>query len=94
MIGGFRRIGLSDPRLVVIVDVREAAYIRAQGTPLKNAFEAKGIPVVMLEPAKLKESALVSQAVKAAFRGQKAILDEVLAEPLLSLPKWWWSVAA
>jgi len=94
MIDGFRRIGLSDPRLVVIVDVREAAYIRAQGTPLKNAFEAKGIPVVMLEPAKLKESALVSQAVKAAFRGQKAILDEVLAEPLLSLPKWWWSVAA
>jgi hypothetical protein len=61
---------------------------------MKEAFERRSVPVVMLTPKELAESALVSQAVKVALKGQTAIIEEILNESLLDLPKWWYSLEA
>lgn len=89
MIDAYRAKGYRDPRLVIIVEIPSTDPGFDQ---LKRAFESRNIPVVKLAPKQLNESALVTQAVKMAMKGQKAVLDEVMSEPLLSLPKWWYSV--
>jgi len=80
--------GLPKPKAVVIVNVGVIQSDR----PLKCAFERNGIPVTEITPETLKESALVSQAIRIAVKGQVALVDEIMAEPLLTLPKWWYSV--
>jgi len=57
-----------------------------------DSDEACGIPVVELKPSQLSESALVSQAIKTALKGAAVVLDEIMATPLLTLPKWWGSI--
>jgi hypothetical protein len=59
---------------------------------LSEQFKRCGIPVVVLDPNQLTESALVAQSIKTAIKGTSAILDEIMAEPLLTLPKWWYAV--
>jgi len=81
-----RKAGLPDPKMVVIIDVGHG------DTTLKRGFESCGIPVAVLKPEQLSESALVSQAVKSALKGASAIIEEIMSEPLLQLPKWWCSV--
>jgi hypothetical protein len=61
---------------------------------LKEGLERNGIPVTVVSPRALKESALVSQAIKTALVGANAVLDDIMAEPLLTLPRWWHSVKA
>jgi hypothetical protein len=87
MIQNFRANGVPDPKQVVIINVGHVTNV------LKNGLTACGIPVVELNPNQLSESALVSQAIKVALKGTTAVIDEILATPLLSLPKWWESLA-
>ena len=87
MIQNFRRKGIPDPTQVVIINAGRVCSI------LKDGFTRCGIPVAELNPNQLSESALVSQSIKIALKGTTAILDDILATPLLTLPKWWESVA-
>lgn len=86
MIDHFRQMGVADPKMVVII------HIGRDRETLKEAFERKGIPVATLQPNQLNESALVAQAVKASLRGASPVIAEIMAQPLLSLPKWWEAV--
>ena len=86
MIKKFRSAGIPDPKQVVIINVGSIDPVLSRG------LMASGIPVVELKPDQLSESALVGQAIKTALKGVSVILDEILATPLLSLPKWWESV--
>ena len=79
--------GLSKPKAVVIVNVGNL-----YNHDLRDAFVRNQIPVTEITPESLKESALVSQAIKTAVRGAVAIIDEIMAEPLLQLPRWWYSI--
>jgi hypothetical protein len=84
-----RAKGWADPKVVVIVDF--SSYT-AKG-PLQVAFESLDIPVSIIKPNALTESALVAQAVGVAIRGAVAIIDDIMATPLLELPQWWQSIA-
>ena len=61
-------------------------------TDLENGFKHAGVPCVVVFPNALTQSALVSQTIKTAVKGQTAIIDEIMATPLLKLPEWWESV--
>lgn len=80
--------GLGKPKAVVIVNVDN----HWNDNTLKVGFEKAGIPVTEINPDSLKESALVTQTIKTALLGANAILDDIMAEPLLTLPSWWYSV--
>lgn len=86
MIKYFDKKGLPRPQAVVIVRVGTYHEI------LKNGLEAAGIPVSVIKPEALTESALVAQAIKTAMKGASAVIDEVMNTPLLKLPAWWESV--
>ena len=79
--------GYSKPKAAVIVHIGNAQA--KSEMKLKDALVAEGIPTTVITPESLKESALVSQAVKTALRGANAIIEEIMNEPLLSLPRWW-----
>ena len=81
------RKGLPKPKAAVIVHVGSSRH-----NMLKEQLEANGIPTTIMKPSTLTESALVSQAVKTAMRGATSIIDEIMEEPLLELPKWWETV--
>jgi hypothetical protein len=85
MVDSFRCKGLPDPKQVVIIAI-------GRSTTLKDEFEALGIPVSVLKPEQLSESALVAQAIKIAIKGATALIDEVMNTKLLSLPKWYEAV--
>lgn len=59
---------------------------------VKRAYEANGIPVAVLSPDALTESALVVQTVKEAMLGPSAVIDEIMATDLLELPKYYFTV--
>ena len=58
----------------------------------KDVLEKLGIPVSVIKPQALTESALVSQAVKTALLGATAVIDEIMSTTLLKLPEWWETV--
>lgn len=72
------------PRAAVIVD-----FSYGHCTKLKDGLEAAGIPVALIRPEALKESALVAQVVKQAVKGASVVIEEIMATPLLKLPEWW-----
>lgn len=74
------------PSAAVIVDTQRSC------NTVENLLQSCDIPVTVIKPSALKESALVAQAIKTAVKGASAVLDEIMAEPLLKLPKWWFSV--
>lgn len=76
------------PKAAVIIDFRgnRNAQYTAQ---LEDGLKKSGIPVSIMMPEALKESALIPQAVATAIKGEMAVLDEILDTPLPSLPKWW-----
>lgn len=76
------------PRAAVIVDFSSYNH---DGS-LYNELIRNGIPTTVMSPNALKESALVAQAVKTAMVGRVAVIDEIMQNPLLELPKWWSSV--
>lgn len=76
------------PKAAVIIDFsgnRNAMYT----AQLEDGLKKAGIPVSIMPPEALKESALIPQAVSTAIKGEMAILDEILDTPLPTLPKWW-----
>jgi hypothetical protein len=82
-----------DPKQVVIIRIGRATRgYRSNPQCLSEQLKRCGIPVVVLDPNQLTESALVAQSIKTAIKGTSAILDEIMAEPLLTLPKWWYAV--
>jgi len=82
-----REKGYSDPRMVIVVHVGNSRQ-----RLVEEGFQRRNIPVVRLDPDQLVESALVTQAVRAAFKGATALIDEIMETPLLELPSWWESV--
>lgn len=86
----YEKAGKGKPKSVIVVHV-DTPGSPAAGT-LRPFFESRGIEFVLLKPEALKESALVAQTIRASIQGQQAILDEILATPLLTLPKWWAAV--
>ena len=76
------------PKAAVIVDFsgnRNAMNLQT----LHESLVKAGIPVSLILPDKLTESALVAQSVRAAMVGEMAIIDEIMDAPLPTLPKWW-----
>lgn len=71
-----------------VVIVRVGSYDQR----LREAFQSCGIPVAELTPDKLKESALVSQVIRASIKGKSVILEEIMGTKLLTLPEWWETV--
>lgn len=61
-------------------------------TTIKEAYEANGIPVSVLKPDTLVDSALVIDAVKTACLGPMSTIQEILDTPLLSLPSWYYAL--
>lgn len=78
-----RRNGFKDPKSVVIIKVGNYR------PKLEQALKDAGIPVVVIEPSALTESALVSQVIKMAAKGKSTIVDEIMATDFLKLPDWW-----
>lgn len=85
----FDESGYIRPKAVVIVDFGRGHYDHR----FKDPLEAMGIPVSVISPDALTESALVTQAIKSAMVGAIAIIDEIMSTELLKLPKWWYTVA-
>jgi hypothetical protein len=83
LLRGFQSKGIAFPKQVVIIKCGNYAPY------LENGFKTVGIPVSTINESQLTESALVTQAVKTAVKGAQAVIDEILATPLLSPPKWW-----
>ena len=76
------------PRAAVIIDFsgnRNAAFQHDLEVELRRAE----IPVAIIRPDSLNESALVAQSIRAALIGEMAIIEEILNTKLPTLPKWW-----
>ena len=76
------------PRVCVIIDFGRFG----DRGPLSQAYLQNEIPVVIASPDTLTESALVVQTVKQAMKGPTAVVDEIMAEPLLALPSYYYAV--
>lgn len=82
--------GVAKPRCAVIVDFS----VGNESNPLGPDLVKAGIPVAYIKPNALKESALVAQLVATSIKGEVAIIEEILATPLPSLPIWWNDIGA
>lgn len=84
-----RNPSVNKPKAAIIVhfDTNDSSHI------LEEQLKSVGIPVTVVKPESLKESALVAQSVRAALVGELAIIDEIMGTPLPSLPAWWNTVA-
>lgn len=81
------------PRVAVIVHFASNTFSNGKDGPLYNALIKNDIPTAILEPEKLTESALVTQAIKTAVVGAVATIDEIMQTELLKIPDWWESVS-
>lgn len=59
---------------------------------VKQAYENMGIPVAVMSPAALVETAVVTEAVKTAMLGPVAVIDEIMETELLELPKYYYTI--
>lgn len=76
------------PRAVMIVH-----FVTSDSSDkLERGFKENGIPVVVVKPDSVKESALVAQSISTALHGEMATIDEIMDTPLPALPRWWSSV--
>ncbi len=64
------------PKACVVVHFKQAYY--SEQHDIKEAFEANGIPVSVVSPETLTESALVAQSIKAAVLGKIAVIEEIM----------------
>lgn len=79
---------LKKPKAAVIIDFSGNRYA-AYSKQLEDGLRASEIPVAVMKPESLKESALIAQSVANAIKGEMAVLDEILDTPLPSLPYWY-----
>ncbi len=80
----FHEVNNLIPKPKCVVIVRFGNY-----TEVERAFMDNGIPVTVLKPDAVIGSALVTQSVATAIRGQMAIIDGIMSTPFLELPEWW-----
>lgn len=78
---------LPKPKACVIVD-----YSNGRDMDVKDAYEQNDIPVALLKPEALTDSAGVIEAVKAALQGPMVAVDEIMNTDLLELPKYYFAV--
>lgn len=81
-----RHPSIPKPKAAIIVHFRNDSV---PNTSLEDGLRAVGIPVTVVTPESLKESALVAQSVRTALVGELAIIDNIMETPLPSLPRWW-----
>lgn len=77
------------PKACVIIHVESSSFYHE--STVKDAYEANGIPTVVMKPEALTESALVAEAVKNALIGPMAIIDEIMNTELLRLPYYYFA---
>jgi hypothetical protein len=75
---------VAKPRAAVIID-----FSHGGDTRLQDSLKQVEIPVAIISPEALSESALVAQSIRAALVGELAIIEEIMNTPLPSLPRWW-----
>lgn len=80
-----RNPSVARPKAAIIVHFTNGSV---PNTSLEDGLRAAGIPVTVIKPESLKESALVAQSVRTALIGEMAIIDEIMETPLPSLPRW------
>jgi len=83
-----RNKGVPKPRAVMVVHFATSD----EGHAVEAGFKVNGIPVVVVKPEAIMESALVAQSIATAMHGELATIDEIMETPLPRLPKWWDSV--
>jgi hypothetical protein len=79
---------LSKPKAVVIVNFQTWD----NQNQLKAALEENSIPVALMNPNTLTESALVVEAVRSAMFGPVALIDEIMETELLKLPEYYYAI--
>ena len=81
------------PKAAVIIDFSGLRHAQHLGI-LEDSLKKVEIPVAIILPDALKESALVAQSIRAAMVGELAVINEILDTPLPSIPNWWHSVSS
>lgn len=76
------------PRAAVIVDFSQSRRAGVKNT-LEDNLCRSGIPVAVITPDSLKESALIGQSIRTAMIGELATINEIMDTPLPKLPKWY-----
>ena len=84
-INGFHEAHTNVPKPKAAVIVTFAPQV----TTLQEGLRGVGIPVAVIRPEALNESALVAQSIRNALVGELAIIESIMDTPLLELPKWW-----
>jgi len=79
---------LPKPECCVIVHCRGADFCNK----VEEAYKRVGIPVAVLKPETITNSALVVEAVATAMRGPIAVIEQIMETPLLKLPDWYFVV--
>ena len=81
---------LMKPKACVIVYFEpNGDFWGAEVQAIEHAYAANGIPVAVLKPSTLTEAALVTEAVRQAMKGPRAVIDEIMDTPLLTLPSYY-----
>lgn len=80
------------PKACVIVHYNNGWGGGMEDGEVKRGYEANDIPVAVMKPEALTETAVVTQAVKTAMMGPVAMVDEIMATELLSLPKYYYTI--
>lgn len=83
---------LPKPKVCIWVQVQLTAGSFGWGedfTAIKRGYEANDIPVVVLKPEVLTESALVTESVRQALLGPVEIVNTIMKQELLPLPEWY-----
>lgn len=77
---------MKKPKACIVVDFGRGY------TMVKDAYEENDIPVTVMKPQTLSESALVTEAIKTAMLGPVAIIDEIMNTELLKLPNYYFAI--
>jgi hypothetical protein len=78
----------SKPRAAIIVDFSNNRNA-INRTELQVGLTRSGIPISIIKPEALKESALVAQSVRNALKGELSVVEDILNTPIPELPSWW-----
>lgn len=76
----------SKPKACVIIKVAGDS-----GEVLKTEYESAGIPVSVMTPNTLNNSALVAQSIREAIKGPVSVIEEIMKTDLLELPHWYYT---
>ena len=85
-----RHPSIPKPKAAIVVHFTNGSV---PNRSLEEGLRAAGIPVTVIKPESLKESALVAQSVRTALVGELAIIDSIMETPLPSLPRWWGEIS-